>query len=112
MTELPPLLTHLDLEDDMKHYVAQLLRQLLVVTPLDGLDELVALLKNVAPHGVGGLLPVPGAAPGAAQALHKLPEASVGAGVLAVATHLDSGRLYAGPSQVDKAVASARRCYH
>jgi len=72
--ELARILGDARLEDHLEEQVAELLAELAGVALLDGGDDLVGLLDDVGLERLGGLLAVPGAAAGGAQASHELDE--------------------------------------
>ena len=78
--EVASLLGYLDLGRAVEENVAELLGDLLHVALFDGLYELVALLQEEVLEGVGGLLPVPGAAAGGAECGDELLDSLEGAG--------------------------------
>ena len=105
--ELTALGRHMNLEYDVEEDVAKLLGQLRGLALLDGLDQLVALLQELFLEGFVGLLAVPRASVGAAEAPDELVQAFVGMGVRLVAFHnlpcagaaarsIAQGRLYQG----------------
>ena len=77
----------MNLKDDVEEDVAKLFGQLRGVALLDGLDQLVALLQELLFEGLVGLLAVPRASVGTAEAPDKLVQAFVGIGVRLVAFH-------------------------
>ena len=61
---------HLRIEEHLQQQVAELVLQVRPGAALDGVEDLVGLFERVALDGVEGLLAVPGAAAGRAQAGH------------------------------------------
>ena len=75
--EVAPLRLDLGVEGDLHHHIAQLLAHVPGVIPVQGIQDLVGLLQEIAPDGAVGLLPVPGAAAGGAQQAHHFQEVLV-----------------------------------
>ena len=73
--ERPALLGDAGVEDDLEQQVAELAGELLVVLLVDGVGDLVGLLDRHRLDGLVGLLAVPRAAAGGAQAGDQLDEA-------------------------------------
>jgi len=61
---------HLGIKQNLQKQIAQLLGQVGKVAPLDGVEDLVGLLKRVFADGIEGLFAVPGASAGGAQPRH------------------------------------------
>ena len=83
-----------DLERRVEQHVAELLRYLGGVVFVYGVQQLVALLPDVVPHGCAGLLAVPGAAVRAAKMGDQRHQAFEAAGIGRVrhVCHLGAGR--------------------
>ena len=65
---------HLRVEDGLQHEVAELFGELAPLAAVDGVEHLVGLFQGVGLDGVEGLLAVPRAAAGRAQAGHDFDE--------------------------------------
>ena len=61
---------HFGIEEDLQQQIAQLFREVRKVSALNGVEDLVGFFEGVFADGVEGLLAVPGAAAGSAQAGH------------------------------------------
>ena len=68
--EVARLVCHLRIKDHLQQEIAQLLAKISPIAPLDGVEDLVALLERIFPYGVEALLTIPGAAIGTAQPCH------------------------------------------
>ncbi len=62
---------HLRIEDSLQNVVAELFREIGPVAAVDGVEHLVGLFQRVGLDAVEGLLTVPRAAAGRAQAGHQ-----------------------------------------
>ena len=68
--EVARLARHLGIEEHLQQEIAQFLAKVGPIPPLDGVEDLIALLEGIFPYGVEALLAIPGAAIGTAQPGH------------------------------------------
>ena len=63
--------SHLGIKQDLQQQIAEFFRQVRPVAALNGVEDFVGFFEGVFADGIEGLLTVPGAAAGSAQAGHN-----------------------------------------